>query len=346
VIPPPGRRMQLFSIVTNAWNALPSRACSATESMSILRILAACAQAQTAVPPMLAAWARCQRAAQANRIDAIVDELTRGVPLDAALAASGNAMRDDHLIAARFAAKTDLLPQVIPAVVNVTSGLSWRYRSALGYLAVVLFIFLGVSGFLSLRVMPLWAQILHDFDMDVPYSAIIAQAISPYIVATGACLPILVLGGFLLMASRRLRRWLARPFQAGERRAAALDLLGIALGAGRPLPEAAHLLAASQQSDQRLTHRLEAIATDASGMARSGLLRPVELEQWERLSTVADQGWLLRTAAARRRERTRRRWTLAAELIVPVGVALMGSLVLIEAFAVLGPLRDLVQTLS
>jgi len=134
--------------------------------------------------------------------------------------------------------------------------------------------------------------------------------------------------------------------QSSERREAAVELLGVAVAAGRPLAGAAGVLAECQ-SDRRLARKLTQVAhapDPAAGLA--GLVRRVEAEQLRRLAKPGDQGWLLTTAATRRRERRRRRWTVAAELLVPVCVAMMGLLVLIESLAVLGPLQDLVGGLS
>jgi hypothetical protein len=104
---------------------------------------------------------------------------------------------------------------------------------------------------------------------------------------------------------------------------------------------------AEVQSDRRLARRLARLAThpDEQGpLAR--LIGRVAAEQFSTLARPSDGGWLLTAVATRRRERSRRRWTLAAELLVPVGVVTMGLLVLVESLAVLGPLQDLVGGLS
>lgn len=337
--------MAWFPLTTRVWRALPARACSGTESASLLRILAACDLAKVDAPPMLAAWAESQRPAQADRIRAMAGAIARGMPLSEVMVNRRSTIRDDHAVAARFAARSGLLPEVSQAAIETDSPLSWRYRVAIGYLSIVLVMFLGVAAFLSVSIMPQWLKILNEFGMDPPPATRIAQRISVVVVAASAIVPLVVTTGIVLVVSRRLRRWLAWPFQAGQRRAAAVDLLGVAVAAGRPLEEAAEVLAECQV-DRRLARRLETMATGREGLARSGLVRAVEAEQLQRLTTAADRGWLLRTAAARRREQRRRRWTLAAELLVPAAVAVMGLLVLVEAFAVLGPLQQLVKELA
>lgn len=338
--------MQLFPLTSTILSALPGRACSRVESSSVLRILAACDEAGVAVPSMLAAWAASQRGHQSRRVKALADELVDGARVDDAVKGRLATLLDEHIVAARYGARMGLLPSVVRSTVNRGPGLSWRYRVAMGYLAVVLVMFLGVAGFLSLTIVPIFAKIIDDFEMPQPASLELAYGMSPYVVMASAMVPFVLLLAAALILSRRLRRRCLWLLQGSERRMAAVELLGVAVAAGRPLAEAAGVLAECQ-SDRRLARKLTQVAhasDPAAGLA--GLVRRVEVEQLRRLAKPGDQGWLLTTSGARQRERRRRRRTLAAELLVPVGVAMMGLLVLIESLAVLGTLQNLVGGLS
>jgi type II secretory pathway component PulF len=338
--------MQLFPITARLWNALPGRACSSVESASVLRMLAACSQAAVAVPPMLMAWGASQRVHQAKRVQEMAGRLEAGESLDDVVAGSHATLLDEHVVAVRFGERLGLLSESVQAAVKRDHLLSWRYRVAIGYLAMVLLMFLVVAGFLSLRIVPIYAKIVDEFGMERPASLALAWGLSGYVVAASAMVPLVLALAVVLLVSRRLRRRCAWPLRRGERAAAALDLLGVAVAAGQPLAKAAEALA-SVQSDRRLARRLEAVVTDsASPRCLARLVGGTAAEQFSKLSKPADRGWLLKTLAARRRERSRRRWTLAAEWLVPVGVLLMGLLVLIESLAVLGPLQDLVGGLS
>ena len=338
--------MPLFPLTRRLWNALPGRGCSGVESASILRILAACAEAGVAAPPMLAAWADSKRPRQAKRVRRMAERLAAGESLARVVDGNLATLLDEHVVAARFGERTGLLPQVVAAAMKREAVLSWRYRVAIGYLAVVLVMFLGVAGYLSLRIVPIYARIIDEFGMQRPASLELASAMSGFVVLASAMVPLAVAAAVVLLVSRRLRRRCAWPLQAGERASAAMELLGVAVAAGRPLHEAAGQLA-EVQSDRRLARRLARLAThpDEQGpLAR--LIGRVAAEQFSTLARPSDGGWLLTAVAARRRERSRRRWTLAAELLVPVGVVAMGLLVLVESLAVLGPLQDLVGGLS
>lgn len=338
--------MQLFPITSALWNALPGRACSGVESASILRIVAGCSEAAVAAPPMLTAWAASQRPHQARRLERLADRLARGESLEAVVGGLPATLLTEHALAIRFGERMGLVPQMVATTVNREPALSWRYRVAIGYLVIVFLMFLGVAGFLSLKIVPIYAKIVDDFGMARPASLQLAWAMSGYVGLASAMVPLVVLLGIVLLVSRRLRRRFAWPLQRGERRAAAVELLGVAVEAGHPLEDAARQLAAVQQ-DRRLARRLLQVAE--GGVEPRTLKRVVgrlAAEQYFRLASPVDRGWLLKTVAAKRRERSRRRWTAAAELLVPVGVVMMGLLVLVQSLAVLGPLQDLVGGLS
>lgn len=338
--------MQLFPITTRLWNALPGRACSRVESASVLRMLAACAEAAVAAPPMLTAWAASQRSHQARRVEQMARRMAAGESLDAVVVGNRSTLLDEHLVAVRFGEATGLLPHVVPAAVNRDHVLSWRYRVAIGYLVMVLLMFLAVAGFLSLKIVPIYAKIVDEFGMERPASLALAWEMSGYVATASALVPLAILLGVVLLVSRRARRRCAWPLQRGERLAAAIDLLGVAVSRGQPLEAAAEALALVQ-SDRRLARRLSDVSVQGASPGSLGrVLGGTAAEQFFRLSSAGDRGWLLTTVAARQRERSRRRWTLAAEWLVPVGVVLMGLLVLVESLAVLGPLQDLVGGLS
>lgn len=338
--------MQLFPITSTLWNALPGRACSRVESASILRIVAGCSEADVAAPPMLTAWAASQRPHQARRLERLADRLAGGESLDAVMAGAPATLLTEHAVAVSFGERTGLVPQMVAATVNRDPGLSWRYRVAIGYLGIVFLMFLAVAGFLSLKIVPIYAKIVDDFGMARPASLQLAWAMSGYVALASAMVPLVILFTILVVISRRLRRRLAWPLQRGERRAAAVELLGVAVESGCPLDEAARQLAAVQQ-DRRLARSLLRVAEgDGQPRALTRVLGRLAAEQYGKLASPVDRGWLLKTVASKRRERSRRRWTAAAEILVPVGVVMMGLLVLVESLAVLGPLQDLVGGLS
>ena len=337
--------MELFPLTTRLLNLLPGRACSNVESLSILRMLAACADAAVAAPPMLLAWAASQRAHQAVRVERLAKRLADGEPLEAVVTGAPATLLDEHALAVRFGARTGMLSEMLSATVKRDAVLSWRYRVAIGYLAVVLIVFLATAGFLSLMIVPIYAKIVDDFGMQRPASLQLAFGISGYVVLASSLLPLVLLFGVCLLVSRRLRRWCMRPLRGGERIAAAVELLGVAVAGGQPLEESARQLAECQ-SDRRLAKKLQQVADGQGAAPLARLVGRVAAEQFWRLTKAADRSWLLAAMAAKRRERSRRRWTLAAELLVPAGVCVMGVLVLIESLAVLGPLQDLVGGLS
>ena len=100
--------------------------------------------------------------------------------------ASGSATNRDEAEWALLDLGSAILPQVVAAAMKREAVLSWRYRVAIGYLAVVLVMFLGVAGFLSLRIVPIYAKIIDEFGMQRPASLELASAMSGFVVLASA----------------------------------------------------------------------------------------------------------------------------------------------------------------
>lgn len=321
------------------------RACSHAESVSLMRIFSACAEANIREAPMLLAWSKSQRKTQATRINGIAERLAKGAGLDDVLHNSHSVMCEEHVVAIRFGNRLGILPQLTSVILGYSTSLSWRYRALIGYALVMLTIFLGVIGFLAITILPAYAQIINEFGMDSPTSFQWAVAMARCFFVGLLSLPLIFLVAVLLIVSRRLRRWLLLPFQRNERRAAVLELLGVALNEGFSIETAAsELLVCMRDLDikQRLSHVVES----QDILPSIGLLTPFEFEQWKTLATPDHQGWFLQAVATQRRERIRRERVVRLEILIPVMVGIMGILVLMESLAIFEPLIQLVKGLS
>ena len=321
------------------------RDCSHSESVSIMRILSACAEADIRAEPMLLAWSKSQRKAQSMRINRIANDLSQGSDLDEVLRNTHAAVCDEHAVAIRFGNRLRILPQLTSAILGHSPSLSWRYRAMIGYILIVLATFLCVIGFLAMKIFPMYEQIIHDFGADSPASFQWAVALSPYLIVVTMCLPLVFLFALSLIVSRRMRRWLVRPFQFRERLAAVLELLGVAMSEGVSIDKAASELSVCL-SDPDIKKRLLRVAEDSDALSSTGFLTPDELEQCKTLSDPTYQGRFLLLLAAQRCERIRRIWAVRFEILIPVLVAIMGILVLVESQAILEPLTQLIQGLS
>lgn len=321
------------------------RACSHSESLSLMRIFSACAEANIRMEPMLLAWSKSQRKAQATRIKGIAECLAKGSDLDDVLRNSHSAMCDEHADAIRFGNRLGILPQLTLVMLGYSTSLSWRYRALIGYVLVIFTIFLCVIGFLAFKILPVYARIISDFGMDSPISFQWAVALSPYLMVVAMFLPLVFLFTLLLIVSRRLRRWLLLPFQRRERQAAVLELLGVAMNEGFSIEKAASELLMCMR-DRDIKKRLALVVESSDILSSTGFLTPFEFEQWETLTTPYHQGWFLQAVATQRRERIRRARVVRLEMLIPVVVGIMGILVLMESLAVFEPLTQLVKGLS
>ena len=330
---------------------LPFRWAGRAESAAVVRLLAACREADVAPAAILDAWSRDSGIAQARRLAKAARLVRLGTPPAAVVECVPGLVQDDHATAIRFGDRTGLVGPAVRAALAADTPADAvfrrRVRSGLGFAAVMALACLLVTMFLATKVLPQILSIEKDYGAALPPETQLWRDGVEAAANLGLrlFLPAVVLG-IAVWFSPALRQFIARPFTRRWRAAAALDALGVGLAAGRPLSDVAAVLAACQ-TDGRIAARLWRSATDGpvgKALVDAGILKTAE----GRLVDAARgaEPAVLARLADRRRSAARGRaaaWWQAASLAALVALA---AVIFATALAFFVPLIVLIHGLS
>lgn len=316
----------------------------------MLRLIAASADAGMPAATILDAWAEDSRGGQGTRLEKAAGHLRQGATASEAATRVPGLMQDDHATALAFGERIGLLGPVVQAALAGDDLLDPAprrgLRLAIGYLAVMVVVFLTIAGFISFKVNPQLTKILADFNMGRPppferWEDIVARAARIWYVPCVLLVAVAVIRFF--PAAWRL---LTRPFARQRRITAAIDALSVADACGRPIAEAATTLADCQIDPTIARGLRQAAAPGPLGrqLADAGLLSPAEAASID--SAGDDRPAALERLAAARRDRSRRRLVAAGEAVAPCVAFAMGAFVLLQALAVFGFLSSIIEGLS
>ena len=328
------------------WSTWATRA----ESGAVVRLIAAAATAGVPAAMLLDAWAEDSRGGQGTRLEKAARLLRQGATASEAIAAVPGLVQDDHAVAVAFGERTGLLgPMVQTALAGddlLTSRPGRNLRGDVGYLVFVVGLLLMVTAFLAVAIGPQLMFVLDDLGAIRP--AVFEQWLSVVQLLGGiAWAPFAVVAvALVIRLSASLRRLLLRPFLRPRRKAAAFDLLAVAIDAGLPPCEAATTLAACHV-DPRLKASLRKVARSGAlgaDLAAAGLANPAEAAHID--ADAASGTLVMHRIAANRRTRLGRRGQVLRETLVPAAVVMLGLLVLFQAVAVFSSLTGLIDELA
>lgn len=344
--------LKLLSLLhpVRIWRALPGRWATRAESAAVARLLAACRETGAAPGALLDAWARESRGSQGRRVVRAARLLRQGTPLVGVVESVPGLMQDDHTVAVRYGEQLGLVGPVVRATLAAEGPADAearrRTRAAVFFVGGTVIVFLVVAMFIAVSIVPMFTKILDDFDAPRPPTLMWWSATAEVAAGFAWILPVLGVLWVVYLFSPAVRRLVRAPFTRWRRAALAIDALAVATAAGRPLPEAAAALAASQV-DGRVAARLwRAAAAGPVGerLAAAGLVSAAE----GRLVDAAggDEAAVLRQVAEKHREAGRRRGAFWRSLLVPLAVACLAAVTLATALAIFGPLVDLIDSLA
>jgi type II secretory pathway component PulF len=328
------------------WSTWATRA----ESGAVVRLIAAAATAGVPAAMLLDAWAEDSRGGQGTRLEKAARRLRQGATASEAIAAVPGLVQEDHAVAVAFGEQTGLLGPMVQTALAGDELLACKpgrsLRGAVGYLSFVVAMLLMVTAFLAVFIKPQLIMVLGELNGSQP--ALFEHWLSAVrFLEQIAWVPFAVVAVALVSRlSASLRRLLLRPFRRPRRRAAAFDLLAVAIDAGLPPCEAATTLAACHV-DPRLKASLRKVASSGAlgaDLAAAGLVDPAEAAQID--ADAASGTLVMHRIAANRRGRLGRCGQAFRETLVPAAVVMLGLLVLFQAVAVFSSLTGLIDELA
>ena len=338
---------RLRRFLRREWRRAAATWATRAESAAVLRLVAAAAAAGVPAATMIDAWAEDSRGGQGTRLEKAARLLRQGATATEAVAAVPGLVQDDHAVALAFGERISLVGPVVRAALAgddlLDPTVRRTFRAAVGYLTVVLLLFLTVAGYMALRINPMLLQILESFGSVRPaaldrwfwiINGVAGFLWIPFAVAAAAA---------VISFSPVIRRIVIRPWSRPRRIAAALDLLAVAETGGQPSSQSVTMLAECQV-DPRLAAMLARVPGSGplgKRLAAAGLVAPAEAAEMD--APDAAHALVLHQIAADRRLRSRRRVTAVSEAIVPAVIMVMGLLVLLQALTVFSFLTDIID---
>jgi general secretion pathway protein F len=331
-----------------------------SQRLALLRLIAVATEEHLPLSPLLDAWAVDQGGVQGRRVQRLSLLVKEGTPLPDAVEQVPGVLRDEDVLAIRFGAQSGTLAASLRDSIDQLSqqsrGRMPTFRATLLYGATVGVVFLLISIFIYIKIIPDINAILEDFDLPQPrpltWSVRLALLMERFWWLAALVLLVLLWSAFSAWPGRFFRdavvgRWFRslRELRAAD----VLAKLSLAATAGRPISGALSTLA-RYHFDPLMRHKLllarnevEQGADVWQTLAAAGMLTPPE----ERLLSMADRfgnrAWTLRQLAEGKKRRTRRWLGWVSELALPALVFLLGAFVLFQALSLFVPLARIVS---
>lgn len=333
---------------------------------SLVRLLAV-AHAQRLDPAILVAnFAEEHRGGYRRRLRRFVRRLREGTPWVDALEQTPDVLRDEHVLAIRFATQTGTLEPTFQHLINEHRSVGDRNRAQLRqtifYSAVTLIILAITLGFLTTFIIPLLQQIQQDFGLADTTATWAFDSLVGVVEHIVNFAPLYLLAGLLVVwfvwstPSRRLfRRQLAGRLVRGvaqSRRAEMLQLLSIALEAGRPMPGAISTMARyhfDRTFRQKLLYARNEIEQGANvweSMSQAQLLSPKESDALANSSSDRSRVWAMRRLAQWNQQIVDRSGETVVTFVQPVVTLFFAAIVLWIGGSMIGFLSQMIHSLA
>lgn len=358
----PRRRLEL-TLQGARWRATTWWPSDSRTSMqrSLLRILSV-AHSQRLDPAVLIAnFADEHRGGHRRRLRRLARRLQDGTPLVDALEQTPDVLRDEDVLAIRFAHQTGTLSSTYQYLLDRSNdppgGVSARLSHTLAYFVCLSIVMVVLLSFLMIMIVPMLRQIYEEFGLtEVPW---------PFRWLVGGCeflvdyLPLWILLGLIVAwliwspPSRRFfrravaTRWIRDVAQA--RSAELLRLLSMAVDAGRPLPGALSTLARyhfDQSFRQRLLFARNEVEQGAdvwASLVEAQLLTPQESHALAQSSSSRSRVWTMRRLADWKQQQLGLRREELATFVHPAVTLLFALIVLLICSAMFSLLAQIIQ---
>ena len=289
--------------------------------------------------------------------------LEAGVPLPEALRLAGIRLPTDALVAVRVGSQTGSLPEALDQIARGSSDLDTALRSILEkcvYLCAVACMLLGILVFLMLKIVPVFAKMFQEFELELPAMTQLLVYVSSlavrywFIPFPFWLLLMFVLGIGLLYYVGLLPRDVPGVNRLALRSDGALVMRALAWGVRRgvPLGTVLGLLAQVYPRSgirtrlQAAGYRLQSGAHWCDSLRTENLIRPVDQAVLKSAERAGNLAWALQEMADSTLRRLILRLRFALAVGFPALLLLFGGVVAFFVISLFIPLIALIQGLS
>lgn len=347
-----------FRSLTTSW----PRYTTAAQSQALLRLIAVGIEEKLPLAPLIEAWSMDERGVQRGKLLRLATLLGSGMPLDDAIEEVPGVMRDEELLAIRFDAQSGTRTAAMRALLDdaalpVTTRQP-EVRKTVLYFCILLLVAAVVVTYLQINILPVFSKILAEFAVTPPEEFVWSQRFGDAVVRWGPPVVLVILALLWYPISTRAGRRLSRSFagrffnpsRAGYA-ANVLQMLGVAIGAGRPLAGTLSTLAryhfdpVIRQQLLFARNEVEQRADVWQSLIAAGLITGQEAHLLNTGERLGNQPWVLAELVSAKKRRTTRRWELLSVFFLPLLVVLMGGFVLWQALTIFMPLIEILRAL-
>lgn len=331
---------------------------------SLLRLLSVAHSERLEVMPLIANLAAEHRGGYRRRLHRLANRLADGTPLVDALEQTPDVLRDETVLAIRFASQTGTLNSTYAFLVDSDHSASNRVVATLRQMffstIAVVVIFCCLLSFLMVFITPTLENILEESGTDTrastlwPFRTLVdcsnfVANYWPLWLLAAVIIAFLYLSAWSRRCFRRViaTRWVRSA--AEGRSAGLLHLLAFAVEAGRPLPAALSTLARyhfDRNVRQNLLFARNEVEQGAdfwSSLAEARLLTRQEADAIANSSCRRSRAWAMRRLADWKIDELTRSVESRIALLRPLITLVLAGFVLLVCSAMFGFLTHLIQ---
>ena len=334
-----------------------------TERRSLLWLLGVAAEKGIPLSTAVRAYADERHDALGRRAAALAEALDRGMPLDAALVASGNRLPTDALVAVRSGCESGGLAPALKDAASTAVRLDSIVRSLAAqaiYVIVYLCFATAVIGYIQYKIVPEFIKIFEGFQLKLPLISVF-MVNACYVLVRDPLLAIVMYTGlvalfvFAMAKYMGLVRWdppLVRRLWRRLDEAVIMRTLAQAVNEGRTLAAQIASLA-SIYPKAHIRRRLDRACALIDGgsdwcdsLLAAGLLRPADAGVLSVAQRVGNLHWALGEMADRQLRRFAARLTALQAIAFPLILLAVSLVVFVVAAGVFLPLVELISNLT
>lgn len=335
----------------------------AVEQESLLWAMAIAAEKSLPLAPAAMAFTEQYSRSFRWRVRLLTSLLSEGIPLPDALDQMPRMLSRESMLLLRSGWATGTLPLALREAANARSArrtMFGAFTARYIYLFAVLYVAQLVVGFIMYFIAPKYEAIFKDFGMRLPELTKLTIQVSHWLIDVGWPLLVLVLlellaMGLLPIGLLNIFQWDIPLIDALFRRrhtALLLKALALSVEGNRPLTTGLEVMASEYPSGwvrRRLRKVVRQVREGADWVASlrgQGLINQADAAVLSSAQRVGNLAWALRETSSSAERRLSYRLQFWLQILFPVVVMAMGTLVFFYAVAYFMPLVRLIEALA